>query len=73
MKNSCNHSRSQRPPLRSIQPTLWSLTTTTIPSLNRVQLIYVSKSFVILNLLFESFAFHLKDSNIRILSFVGAV
>ena len=44
-----------------------------MPSLNRVQLIYVSKFFVNLNLFFEYVAFLFKDSNNRMLSFVGAV
>ena len=44
-----------------------------MPSLNMVQLIYVSKSFVILNLFFEYVAFNWEDYINRNLSFVGAV
>ena len=71
MKNSFSHFRSLRHSVkRSIHPSFKSLTTKMIPSLNRVLLIYVSKSFVIVYLFFHYNAFHLKDYNNHMLSFV---
>ena len=60
--------------LRGVDPThMLTLMTLTIPSLNKVQLIYVSKSFILLSCIFCIRCIYWNLSNYQNLSFVAAI